>query len=263
MIIDFHAHYFPDDLAERAIDTILENVPVMTNALNGTLRDLQRGMTENGISKSVTLPVATKPEQVEIINRNAVKAISDQIIPFGSLHPDTKNFTEEIEFLKKNNIKGIKLHPEYQQFMADDTSMYPIYEEILSQNLIVLFHAGKDPWPAICMGGYPERLKNVVKNFPRLKIVAAHMGGWRMWDEVLEILAGENLYIDTSAVIKELNPDLFIKILNKHGSDKILFGTDSPWFSQKENINYINNLEISVEQKEHIFYKNALNVLGL
>lgn len=263
MIIDFHTHYFPDELAERALDTILENVPVMKNSLNGTLSDLIKGMKENSISKSVTLPVATKAEQVEIINRSAAKLKVDEIIPFGSLHPETTNFVEEINFLKSSNIKGVKLHPEYQKFMADDKKMYPIYEELSSKNLIVLFHAGKDPWPEVCMGGYPKRLKNVACDFPNLKIVAAHMGGWRLWDEVLEKLAGENMYFDTSATLNNLSTDLFMKIVNKHGSDKILFGTDSPWFSQKENIDFINSLKIKEKKKDQIFYKNALNILNI
>lgn len=261
MIIDFHTHYFPDDLAERAMGTILENVPVMNNSLNGTLNDLIKGMNDNNISKSVTLPVATKPEQVEIINKGAANLKNDKIIPFGSLHPLTDNFIEEINFLKNNNIKGVKLHPEYQQFMADDKNMYPLYDELSSNGMVVLFHAGKDPWPVVCKGGYPERLKKVSQDFPSLKIVAAHMGGWQLWEDVLKILAGENLYFDTSATLNELSPELFIKIINKQGCDKILFGTDSPWFSQKENIEFIDSLKINSEKKDRIFYKNALDIL--
>lgn len=263
MIIDFHTHVFPDDLAERAINTVLDNVPVMANALDGTESDLLKGMELNNISKSVTLPVATKVEQVEIINRNVANTKNEKIIPFGSLHPDMDNFSKEIKFLKENNIKGVKLHPEYQQFLADDKRVFPIYEELSSNNIIALFHAGKDPWPVKCKGAYPERLKKVTQNFPELKIVAAHMGGWRMWDEVYELLAGENLYFDTSAVLKELSPDLFVKILNKHGNDRILFGTDSPWFSQEENIDFIKSLSISESEKENIFYKNAISILEI
>lgn len=263
MIIDFHSHQFPDDLAEKAVETVLDSVPTMTNALNGTLSDLKKSMVANNIAKSITLPVATKPTQVDLINKSVIELNEESIIPFGSLHPETDDFIVQITNLKNSNIKGVKLHPEYQQFMADDKKMNPIYEELSSAGLIVLFHAGKDPWPIKCKGAYPQRIKNVVNNFPNLKVVAAHMGGWEMWDEVFETLAGESLYFDTSAVQNELNSELFIKILTKHGSNRILYGSDSPWFSHQSSIEYIDKLPLSSAQKDQIFYKNAEEFLQL
>lgn len=261
-IIDFHTHYFPDDLATRAISQIRDHVPFMTNYTDGTLSGLIKSMKESGIEKSVTLPVATKPTQVKIINNAVFKLKDTNIIPFAAIHPDFKNFESEIIRIKDAEVKGVKLHPEYQEFMADDKVVYPIYEELSSRGLIALFHAGKDPWPVRNKGAYPKRLKNIVRDFPKLKIVAAHLGGWDMWDEVYDVLASENIFFDTSAIIKRVSEKLFMKIIKKHGTEKILFGTDSPWLSQKESIKYIQKMPLTESEKEMILHGNATNLLS-
>jgi len=262
-IIDFHTHYFPNELATRAISQIRDFVPLMKNHTDGTLFGLKESMKNSNIAMAVTLPVATKPTQVKIINNVVIELNEENIIPFGAIHPDFKNFKDEISRLKEGGIKGIKLHPEYQNFLADDPKLFPIYEELSASKLITLFHAGKDPWPIRNRGAYPLRIKKVVDNFPKLKIVAAHLGGWDMWEDVYNILASENLFFDTSAIIKRVDENLFMKIVKKHGLEKVLFGTDSPWLSQKESIEYIEKMPLSNAETDMIFYKNASELLNI
>ena len=260
-IIDFHTHVFPDDLAPRAISVLLANSRETHNYTDGTLGALRESMQINGIGTSVLLPVATKPSQVQGINRSCTDLKSNGIIPFGSLHPKTVNIEEEIAFLLENKIPGVKFHPEYQDFYVDDPSMFNIYEQLSEAGLIVVFHTGKDPGPFTCDHALPEALRNVLRNFPKMRMVAAHMGGWKVWDEVRKYLIGLPVYFDTSAVCDLLSPRDFFIIARKHGIERILFGTDSPWFDQGYARSWIEKLDFTDREKEMIFEKNALSLL--
>lgn len=262
-MLDFHTHVFPDDLAERAISKLREASPESVNYTNGTLCGLIGSMQANGVDVSVTLPIATKESQVEVINLAAGSSKLKNIVAFGSLYPFAANCDAHIDRLVTLGVKGIKLHPEYQNFYVDDSRFYPMYESLASAGLVILFHAGKDPAPFATDHAQPAAIARIVRHFPSLKIVAAHLGGWKQWEEVYEILAGENLYFDTSALTGYLPPEQFVKILNRHGSDYVLFGTDSPWFDQGAVKLWIEELPVGDEIKEKIFWKNGAELLEI
>ena len=134
-IIDFHTHIFPDDLAKRAIEKICSNSSEPKHYTDGTASGLLDSMEKNGIAHSVLLSIATKPSQVHIINQTCISLKSDHFIPFGTLHPLMDNIEEEICFLKHNTIKGIKLHPEYQNFFINDKKILPMYEQLSAENI--------------------------------------------------------------------------------------------------------------------------------
>lgn len=261
-VIDFHSHIFPDFLAEKAISTLKACSPGSMNYTDGTSLGLQRSMKKNGITKAVLLPIATKPSQVRGINQDCLNNTIIDYIPFGSLHPETANFQEEIDFLKSNGIKGVKFHPEYQDFYIDSPSMYPIYEALSDAGLITVFHAGKDPGPFTCDHCLPSAMKKIHNDFPDLIIVAAHLGGWKIWDSAEEILCKTSIYFDTAATQGFLAENDFLRIIHKHGVDKILFGTDSPWFDQGIAFSWIDKMKLSDSEKEAIFSKNAKYLLG-
>jgi hypothetical protein len=261
-IIDFHTHIFPDTIAQRAIASFKENVPHAKPYTNGTIDGLNRSMQQHHVTKSVLLPIATKPGQVATINTNCAALRTENCIPFGTLHPDLDRFESEIMTLQSNAIQGIKLHPEYQSFYVNDTKLFPLYEALAASKLIVVFHAGKDPGPFTGDHALPSALLEIVNTFPALKIVAAHMGGWKVWADVEKTLCGMPLYFDTAAVRKYLPQEDFIRIARKHGIDRILFGSDSPWYDQGEDIDWINSLPLSDNEKEKIFWRNAEELLN-
>ncbi len=218
-IIDFHTHFFPPELAERAITRLIENAAptiAMKNHTDGTVGGLIESMRAGGIGKSVTLPVATKPSQVSTINRGvAAGPAYPEIIQFGAMHPEMEGFEAEIDFMAANGIKGIKLHPEYQYCYVDAPKAFPMYEKLASAGLIVVFHSGKDPGPFTNDHALPPALRKIHETFPALKMVAAHLGGWTVWKEVEETLAGLDLFFDTSAIYKLLPPEGFCPYLQK------------------------------------------------
>lgn len=262
MIIDFHTHIFPDSIATKALNNI-KSTGGIKPVFDGTLKGLLYSMDKAGISKSVVLSIATKPEQFDSILKWSKTIQSDRIIPFLSVHPDDKNAIERIFQIKKEGFKGIKLHPYYQQFYIDEERIFPLYEVIEKTGLIVVMHSGYDfAYEKIDKAG-PQRILKIIKKFPQLKLVAAHLGGWEQWKQVKDYLVGKNLFFETSFTDGFLSDSEFEEIILKHHSDMILFGTDTPWADQKKSVEKIKTLDISEGYKEKIFYKNASKILGI
>ena len=267
-IIDIHTHYFPDSMASNTVKQ-LEEMSGVKGFGDGSLASLRQYMKEDGITIAINAPVATKPEQVISINRKMIehnsKAENRDIICFGSMHPyfsRVGNISEEIEFLVKNNIKGIKLHTEYQKFYPDDGRMKKIYEECAKNNIIILFHAGVDlAYDADDVNGTPKRFAEVAK-VKGLKLILAHMGGYRLWDEVYRFIAGSGVYLDT-AYTAEMEPKVIKGIIDKHGTDKILFGSDFPWQRSIQIREKLKQCYPDTETLENILYKNGAKLLGL
>jgi predicted TIM-barrel fold metal-dependent hydrolase len=262
LVIDFHTHIFPDDLAERAITKLKSFSSDAVNHTDGTKAGLLASMKKNGIDRSVLLPIATKPSQVRVINQASVSLQTESFTSFGTLHPDMENCEEEILYLKEHNIKGIKFHPEYQDFYIIDKKLFPIYEQLSSEGIIVQFHAGKDPGPFTCDHALPAAIHSIHKNFPKMTIIAAHLGGWKVWNDVEKHLCGLPLYLDTSAIAHLIDPQQCLRILRKHGVERILFGSDSPWFDQGDTLKWLLRLPLTDTEKECITVKNALNLLA-
>jgi uncharacterized protein len=263
MIIDFHTHIFPDDLAVKAIDKLKQHAPGATNYTDGTLRGLNASMKSAGIDVAITLPIATKHEQVDTINKGCAARKSGNIMPFGTIHPLTKEIDAAFDILTRDNIKGIKLHPEYQDFYIDDRRYFPIYEAASARGMIVVFHAGKDPGPFSCDHALPPSLRRVHEAFPAMTMVASHMGGWQVWSEVEAELVGLPVFFDASATAPYLDKKEFVRLARKHGIERILFGTDSPWFDQRATLDWICSLPLSSGEQERILGGNARHLLGL
>jgi len=265
MVIDFHTHIFPDKIAAKTIEH-LEKVGGIQAATNGTLEGLLDSMERCGVDLSVILPVATKPSQFESIQAFA-KTVNEQyagkLISFGGIHPDCEDYKKELDTIKALGFKGIKIHPDYQGVMIDDVRFMRIIEYASELGLIILTHAGIDiglPEPVHCP---PKKMRKVLDAIRPEKMVLAHYGGWSQWEDVYEYLAGEDVFLDTAFVFDYLTQEQFFKIKEKHGSDKILFATDSPWSDMAKGIDWIKKLSLPKEEEEAILSGNAKRLLGI
>lgn len=264
MVIDFHTHAFPDKIAERAISGLVKNSGEMfPPCSDGTLGGLLCNMDNFGVDISVVQPVITKASQLKTLNEWARGIESERIVSFGGIYPHTDDYKRDIDFVVSLGLKGLKFHPEYQDFLLDDEKMLPIYDYALNRGLILLFHAGFDPAFKAPYRSNPKAFANISKRLGGGTIIAAHLGGGRQWDEVLEHLCGSEVYLDTSMGFKYYGEEQFLKILKAHGANKILFGSDSPWSRADEELKIFNSLPISDVEKEKILYGNAKRLLNL
>lgn len=262
MIIDMHAHCFPDNLAHKALAKLQQTsgLPIF---YDGTAAQLVEMSRKAGIDRTVVLPIATKPSQTENINRWALELQNDTLLSFGTIHPEYKKWKAEIKWLKDAGFRGIKMHPEYQGFYVDDQQFYPLYEAIFEAGMMMLFHCGGDlsyEEPFHCP---PSRLSKVIDSFPGAKVIAAHMGGYQYWDDVEKYLMGRDLYMDTSFGLCELGAERMIRMIRAHGVDRILFGTDTPWKDQAIELASIRQLDFTEVEMNAILGENAARLLGL
>jgi len=263
MIIDFHTHTFPDELAQRALSTLAQRagVPTYTDATND---GLCASMRRAGVDRAVVAPIATKPSQVRAINAWAagVNARYPMLCCLGTLHPLQEDWQTEIARMVADGLPGIKLHPDYQDFFVDDPVMLPIYRALAAAGKLVLVHAGVDiglPPPVHCT---PDRLAHVLEAVPELTLVAAHMGGYQQWDAVERHLIGRDLYLDTSYSMADLGATYMTALIHAHGANRILFATDSPWTDQQAEIAGIRALQLDAGEQQAILGGNAERLLA-
>ena len=259
-IIDFHAHAFPDQVAESAIPYLEEegNVKAMHD---GRIDSLLNLMDMEGVDKSVICCIATRPSQFEAIVSWSNQIRSDRLIPFPSFHPEDPDSLEHISKIKKEGFKGIKMHPYYQNFFLDDEKMFPAYEKISELDLILVMHTGFDiAFPRIRRCD-PKQILNVLTRFPDLKMVTTHLGAWQQWAEVEEMLAGRKIYMDVSYTLDQIDTQTARRIILKHPKEYILFGTDSPWSGPQETYKHLQALKLGDEREELIIRKNGLALL--
>lgn len=263
MIIDFHTHTFPAKIAEKALPKLAVTAGGVKPRYDGTPGGLRDYIKSSEADAAVVLNIATNAKQEANVNAFAREIDGGELVSFGSVHPDSPDVLETLEALAAAGIKGIKLHPDYQHFFVDDEKMLPIYEKIAELGLITVFHSGIDigyPDPVHCT---PERLARVLPAFGGAAVVAAHMGGWMMWREVLETLCGRDVYFDTAFSSSRMPPDYAREIIRAHGADRVLLGSDMPWSGTDEEIAFVRSLGLSREDEEKILGGNAKRLLGI
>jgi len=263
LIIDFHTHIFPDNIAKDAITFLSEKGQVKPHT-DGTLSALLTSMSESNTDISVICNVATSPKQVKSIFEFSKHIKSKKIFPLPNIHPDMEDMEIYLQHFKNSGFNGLKMHPDYQKFYVDDKKMYKFHEICSELDIFILFHAGVDIGYPPPYHATPERIKKVMDNFPKLKIVAAHMGSYQMYDEVEMYLFGKDLYFDTAYCLDKMPRKLLEKFFSKHSVERFLFATDSPWCSQKEYVDIFSSFNfLKEEDKEKIFFKNAKSLLKI
>ena len=264
MIIDFHTHVFPDELADKAIKALTESCDnLYLPVSDGTVTGLLRKMDEWGIDASVIQPVITKKKQFEKTNQWAADVQSDRIVSFGGIYPHTDDYKRDIDFVRELGLRGLKFHAEYQDFILDDPHMLKIYDYALSCGMIIIHHAGFDPAFPPPFRSNPERFARVVDAMGGGIIVAAHLGGHAQWDDVEKYLVGKDIYLDTSMGFEYFSKEQFLRIVKDHGANRILFSSDAPWSAAGSEIQHIRSLPLSDDIKAKILSENARRLLRI
>ena len=264
-IIDFHTHAFPDALADRALQVLLEEGRKMydVNAyLDGKVSSLLASMDRCGIDKSIICSIATRPSQFEPIFLWSKKIASDRIIPFPSLHPEAADAQDQVRRIRAEGFRGIKFHPYYQDFSIDEERLFPIYKQIEAEGLIVVMHTGFDLAFERVRKADPQKIIRVLERFPGLKLVTTHLGSWEDWDEVEKHIMGKKIYMEVSFSLDCMNRETACKLILNHPKDHVLFGSDSPWADQGQAVMLLKSLDLSQERETRILRDNALKLLA-
>ena len=269
MIIDFHTHVFPDRIAASTVSA-LEAASGNRPYSDGTADGLLAALDAAGASVAVNLPVLTKPTQFESIlgfarDLNGREYGGTRIVSFAGIHPADPNPEEHLSMVKAAGIKGIKIHPDYQRTFFDDEAYVRIIAEAKRLGLIVVTHAGVDAgFRGEEVKCTPERVLRLLDRVGGYSgLVLAHLGGAEMTREVIDSLAGEDVYFDTAYNLGHVTPSELSELLEKHGTERILFATDSPWQDISREVERIRTLGLSERELSMILSENAVRLLGI
>ena len=265
MYIDIHTHAFHPKIAHKAVDH-LNSFYSITCSGDGTIANLLERESEAGLEKCVVLCAATAPAQVIPANNYAIslqREHPDQVIAFGTVHPGYDNWESELARIKAAGIRGIKLHPDFQSFWLDDLRLLPIFEAA-QKDFVFEIHIGDRTSPEK-NPSCPYKLASILRQFPGMRVIAAHFGGYRMWSHALEVFSDnrfENLWFDTSSTTPFATPELAHKLLNTFPRERILFGTDWPLYDPVEELQRLQNLGGLKDSEMEVIMSNASALLA-
>lgn len=260
-IIDSHCHIYPDKIAQKASASTGEFYK-MPSRLDGKISTLLERGEKAGIEHFIVQSVATTPHQVSSINRFIADAVTNsngRFTGLGTLHPDSRNVEADIEEIISLGLKGVKLHPDIQQFKIDDYRMLKIYE-LCEGKLPILMHTGDSRFDY----SNPNRMMPILEIYKSLMVIGAHFGGWSVWNEATEKLSKfENFYVDCSSSLYALTVDKARELIKAYGTKRVLFGTDYPMWEPETEIERFMQLKLDDKECEDILCNNAARFFGI
>ncbi|MCH7523405.1 MAG: amidohydrolase, partial [Chloroflexi bacterium] len=195
-----------------------------------------------------------------------------QLIPFIGLDPSmsAEDLVAEIDRRCDEGAHGLKLHPPNQRFFPNDRRLWPAYERAQELGLPIIFHSGAvDYAPDTGKYGHPEGYADLLAQFPRLTVVMAHLalGDFAACADLAR--AHANVFFDCCYVINgaeeqpELSDEEAAAALRQVGCDRVMFGSDYPWFDPVQDAARIQRLPLTNAEKRAVLHENAIRVLRL
>ncbi len=252
--IDFHSHVYPDAIAPKAAQSIRTFYSLGEDTMDGTVKMLLEQGDKAGIEKFVILPVAMRPDRTRHINDFILQELKEQprFYGFGTVHAAMDGITEEVEYIVENGLRGIKMHPDSQVFAIDDVRLFPVYE-MVEGKLPILFHMGDTRFDY----SHPARLRRVMELFPQLQVIAAHFGGYSMYETAYDLLRNKDCFFDVSSSLMFMEEGVAEKYINAYGADRFVYGSDYPMWEPAKEMQRFLKLKLKPAQVESIAYKTA------
>lgn len=265
-VFDIHTHTYPEAIAEKAVTSLGKFYDFVPEG-KGTYADLEQSASACDVRGFLLFSVATNAHQVEKVNSSIAALVRQSrengylTAGFAGMHQDFPDFEGESNRAASLGLQGVKLHPDIQGIDIDDPKLLPLYE-ILEGKMPVYFHMG-DARPQYRFSE-PKKLRRVLDMFPKLQVVAAHLGGYRATDEAIEYLAGhENVWYDTSSALWYLSTEEATRIIGKLGHEKVMFGSDYPVMYPASDFARFMKIPMTDGQREDILWNNAVRFLHL
>lgn len=258
--IDFHTHVYPDAIASKAADSVREFYSLGNDTMNGTVDMLLQKGDAAGTTRYVILPVALRPDRVRHINDFILEQLAKEprFFGFGTIHAGMEHITDEVDYIMENGLKGLKMHPDSQVFSIDDERLFPVFEQVQGK-LPIMFHMGDRRYDY----SHPARLKRVLELFPRLQVIAAHFGGYSMYEEAYVQLKGKDCFFDVSSSLMFMDEGVAESYINRYGAERFVYGSDYPMWDPQVEMERFLKLKLSDSQREQIAHKTAEYLLNI
>lgn len=261
MIIDAHAHVWPDKIAELALSA--NRLPELNARGDGTVSGLEADMAASGVSVSCCLGIANEARHVDSVNRFVAGLTSDTRFGFGTVHVDL-SVEENMASLRRHGVRAVKIHPLFQGFALDDPRLWSIFEAF-GDEIAVITHVGEGGSPEANRLSSPKMIADIARQFPALRLMACHFGGYKILDDAEEMLNGADVVLETSwpPSLSTLRPERVRDLIRRHGAERIVFGSDWPMTSPAEEIKAIDSLGLSDDETKLVLGGTLARVLGI
>ena len=258
--IDFHCHVYPDAIAPKAADSIRKFYRLGDDYMDGRVQTLLNYGTKAGVDKFVILPVSLRPTNTRHINEFIIEQVAKEprFFGYGTIHAGMQNLCEEVEYIMNHGLLGLKMHSDCQVFPIDDPRLYPVYD-MVQDKLPILFHMGDQRYDY----SHPARLRKVLDLFPKLQIIAAHFGGYTMYDIAAEELKDKDCFFDVSSSLMFMEEGVAESYINRHGAERFVYGSDFPMWNPVVEMERFQQLKLTDAQKEQIAHITAEGILGI
>jgi hypothetical protein len=283
-VFDSHAHiYSPAVVANvKRLDGLAAAIGLdVAGAERRTDKSsLMRESAAAGVEACLLLPTAPAM-RVRQTNELALKTIQGETSLFtaGTLHPSAPDMDKELEWLGGHGIRALKLCSFSQGFDLEAEDTIRLFEMIRDYNI-----SGKPRFFVVLDTFYqadmyfgvsrmflttPKTLDRLVARFPEIDFVAAHMGGLAApYPEIEQCLVPKNnLFLDTSNAAQLLTGEQFVRLLQIHGPERVLFGTDWPWFGYEQEVTrtqmLLREAGFSSREKSKVLSGNICRLLGI
>jgi predicted TIM-barrel fold metal-dependent hydrolase len=242
VIIDAHAHVWPDKIAGLALSA--NRLPELNARGDGTVGGLTADMAASGVEMSCCLGIANQARHVDSVNR----------------------FVAELSgpSLRRHRVRAVKIHPLFQGFALDDARLWAIFEAF-DDEFAVITHVGEGGTPETNRLSSPRMIADIARQFPDLRLMACHFGGYKILDDAEEMLSGADVVLETSwpPSLKTLQPDRVRRLIRDHGAERIVFGSDWPMTSPAEEIEAIEALGLTDDETKLVLGGTLARVLGI
>lgn len=261
MIIDAHTHVWPDKIAGIALGG--NRVPGLEARGDGTVGGLTRDMSDSGVDISCCLAIANEARHLDSVNRFVAGIADETHIPFGTVHVEA-SVEDNLASLERHGIKAVKIHPLFQRFALDDPRLWEILEA-LGGDYAVITHVGEGGDAFTNSLSSPKMIRDIARQFPQLRLMACHFGGYKILDDAEEMLSGADVVLETSwpPSLATLRPERVRALIRKHGAERIVFGSDWPMTSPGEEIRAIEGLGLSDDETKLVLGGSLARVLRL
>ena len=266
-IIDSHTHTYPELIAQKATQNLGKFYDFQVDGA-GTYNALEEEARQAGVDGFLLFCVATNAHQVGKLNDTIISLVKEsrahgfETYGFAGMHQDYPDFEGEINRIADAGLYGVKMHPDIQGVDVDSPNLFPLYEIMEKKGLRLFLHAGDDR-PQYRFSE-PKKIAGVAKMFPNMKIVAAHLGGYKAWDEAREYLYGlDNLWYDCSSALWAMSAERAEELVRGCGTKRVMFGSDYPVVHLKDYIELFMKINLTSEERRDIFCDNCRRFLDL
>ncbi|GGO75153.1 amidohydrolase family protein [Nocardioides deserti] len=260
MIIDAHTHVWPDKIAQIALGG--NRVEGLEARGDGTVSGLTEDMAASGVQVSCCLAIANEARHVDSVNRFVAGLADDTHVPFGTVHVEL-SVEENLDSLQRHGVRAVKIHPLFQKYALDDSRLWEIFEAF-GNDYAVITHVGEGGDAFTNSLSNPGMIRDITRQFPGLRLMACHFGGYKILDDAEEMLAGTDVVLETSwpPSLATLRPERVRDLIRKHGAERIVFGSDWPMTSPAEEIRAIEALGLTDDEVKMVLGGTLASVLG-